>query len=148
MKKYFVTLGVLALFAIGFAASDESSENKPTAAAQDSLTETANSGQDTVEPASDSSLTGKKKEIHDAGFGRGFLFAQSPNAPKLSDTMEGAEMIDEELGNKANELFDEMAAGEYDTAYGVPTTAEDAELKEIYIKAFRKGFEAGGKINN
>ena len=85
-----------------------------------------------------SELSSKEKEIADAGAHQGTLFGMAgANNEGFSDMLDAADYI-EGINDKVDEMFKEMAGGEYDKQYGAPANAEEERLKEIYIEHFIK----------
>ena len=139
MKKYFYSMAIIAVFAIGFAASDDSSNVNEPVTNQNSISDSVVQENKPTQSTDDS-------EYAKAGYNRGFFCAQSDNAPGVADQLEASKYANDDIKQKVNDIFNEVSAREYDAQYGVPTTAEEAKHKEEYMEQFRKGFEDGVKI--
>ena len=135
MKKYFWTLSVMALFAIGFAASDDDSSSSSSSSSsqteQKQETEAERQERERQEEADRQAREQKekesqqekiKKEIAEAGYERGF-----------------------ELGFANRMLLPNEAETRYSARYGAPTNNEKMELFKIYKENFYKGYEEGKK---
>lgn len=136
MKKFFWTLVVMAVFAVGFAASDE--EDGSSADSSKTQVETKKSeNKDKIE-APKQQLSPKEKEVADAGRKRGSLFGMSADDnEELKTMLDMAEYVDG-MDEKIEKIFGEMAGNDYDNEYSAPTNAEENKLKKIYIENFIK----------
>lgn len=138
MKKYLYSVLVMALFAIGFAASDENENDKKTVVVEnvDSLaSEDEDVSKRTYEP-----LSTKEKEVAEAGSNQGTLFGMAGvNNESFSNIHDAADNMGE-LGDKYNEVLEEIAGKEYDKVYNSPTNTEEEKLKKIYIEYFIEAF--------
>ena len=135
MKKSILTVAVFALFAIGFASSDEdentSNQNPETSIQTNEETES-------VSEAEEASMTPKEQEMADAGFNKGTMFGMAGASNEgFSNMLDLADYVDG-MDDKVNELLEQMAGNEYDKEYNAPTNAEEKKLKRIYIENFIK----------
>ena len=142
MKKYFWTLSVMALFAIGFTSSDENENSSSSTTEQKQETEAERQERERQEEAErqererqeeadrqareqkekESQQEKMKKEMAEAGYERGF-----------------------ELGFANRKLLPNEAETRYSARYGAPTNNEKMELFKIYKENFYKGYEEGKK---
>lgn len=86
-------------------------------------------------------LEGEEKEFAEAGYKNGQLYGM---AGASNEGFSGMHILSEnvdELGDKMNEVIEEMASNEYDKVYDTPTNSTQRNLKKIYIKFFVKGFK-------
>lgn len=91
-----------------------------------------------VKKEQESQLSPKEKEVAEAGANQGTMFGMAgASNDGFSDMLDMADHIDG-MDDKVNEIFEEMAGGEYDKQYGAPTNAEEKKLKGIYIEHFIK----------
>ena len=94
------------------------------------------SGATKEEKSKESSISPREKEIAEAGRHQGTLFgAAGTNNNEFSAMLDMAD-LSEDMEDKVNEMFEEMAGGEYDKEYGSPSNAEEKKLKKIYIENF------------
>lgn len=106
-----------------------------TAVASDKSTQNG-SGATKEEKSKESSISPREKEIAEAGRHQGTLFgAAGTNNNEFSAMLDMAD-LSEDMEDKVNEMFEEMAGGEYDKEYGSPSNAEEKKLKKIYIENF------------
>ena len=83
-------------------------------------------------------LSSKEKEVAEAGANQGALFGMAgASNEEFSNMLDMADYVDG-MDDKVNEIFEEMAGGEYNKQYGAPTNAEEKKLKRIYIEHFIK----------
>jgi hypothetical protein len=93
---------------------------------------------DKLDKNQDPQLSPKEKEIAEAGAKQGTLFGMAgASNDSFSNMLDMADYV-EGMDEKVNEMFEEMASGEYDKQYGAPSNAEDRKLKKIYIEHFVK----------
>lgn len=123
MKKYFWTLSVMALFAIGFAASDED-ESSSSGSQMEQKQETEAERQAREQKEKESQQEKKKKEAAEAGYERGFSYGFSGE--------------DERFILHKGKAY-------YNARYGAPTDNEKMELFKIYEENLYKGYEEGKK---
>lgn len=138
MKKYFLTMATIALFAVGFAASDEeeSSSNESSAtqteqkqeteAEQKQETEAERKAREEKEQASEKEEENKKfaEFGYKLGYEKGF----------------GANYHDYETLN-----WERVARIAFTKFVGAPSTPRDKEKYDIYLQNFKKGLEEGYK---
>lgn len=140
MKKYFWTMGVVALFAIGFAASDEEESAKEQSAKSKDSTEMVDEKKESPQKEKEKpKLSPKEQSIADAGYSKGSMYGMAgagnesfSNALDMADYIEGGQ-------EQINKMLETLAGDEYDMEYHAPTTAEERKLKKIYIEYFLKG---------
>lgn len=136
MKKYFWTFAVLAIFAVGFAASDE--EESSSADTSNTQVDTKKSENKEKNEKQAQQLSPKEKEVAEAGRKRGSLFGMSAaDNEELKTMLDMAEYVDG-MDEKIEKIFGDMAGNDYDNEYGAPTNAEENKLKKIYIENFIK----------
>lgn len=140
MKKYFMTVATVALFAIGFAASDE--ENNESQQTEQKQTEQTEQKQETEaerqareqkeeaerQAREQAEKENKKKEILEqaqkAGYEKGFTVGPSSyitDDPKI------------------------YAKSYYTSRYGAPTSSEEKELYEAFVSIYLEAYEEGHK---
>ena len=129
MKKYFLTLSVMALFAIGFASSDEdessnSSSSEPQTE-QKQETEAERKAREQKKERERQAreaerAEAKKKKVAEAGYKRGY-----------------------EKGIEGSRLLPNVVNIYYTNKFGAPSNSEEKELFEIYKQNFEKGYEEG-----
>ena len=123
MKKYFITAFVMAIFTIGFTASEEDESSKNQTVKEESVTQ----------------LSPKEQEIADAGYKKGSMFGMVGSTNEdFSNMLDMADYVDG-MDEKINEMYENMAGDDYDREFGAPSTAEEKKLKKIYIDGFIKG---------
>ena len=133
MKKYFLTMATVALFAIGFAASDEeessSSESSTPQTEQKQETEAERKAREQKEEAERKEA--KKKEIAERGYKDGYELGFG-------------------LDYHQYETFDfsKMARRNYTAWYGAPSSSEEKELYDIFEQNYKRGIEEGYKAQN
>ena len=140
MKRYFWTMCVVALFAIGFAASDEEDGTKEQSAKSKESTEMVDEKKENSKKEKETSkLSPKEQAIADAAYSKGSMFGMVgadnetfSNMLDLADYVEGGE-------EQVNQMLEKLAGDEYDMEYNAPTTAEERRLKKIYVEYFIKG---------
>lgn len=136
MKKYFMTVATMALFAIGFAASDEdksssnqSDDSSKPQTEQKQETEAERQAREQKEEAERQAREQKeaadkmeklRKEVADAGYKKGY-----EEGWKGSLQLPGDE-----------EMF-------YSNKFGVPTSNEEKELFKIYKQKYEEGYKEG-----
>ena len=137
MKKYFWTLSVMALFAIGFAASDDddssnSSSSSSSQTEQKQETEAERQERERQEEAErqareqkekESQQEKKKKEVAEVGYKKGYEDGFSYTSKHLN----------------AEKII-------YNVRYGAPTNSEEMELFRIFKENYDKGFDEGHKV--
>ena len=114
MKKYFFSMVVMAIFAIGFAASDED--------------KSANSSESTIQTEQNQG-TDKKKDVEEAGYKAGY------------DT--GFEFDEFEKENYDEADYKDFARQRYSIRYGAPSSQEEKEQYDLYLNNFLKGVHDG-----
>lgn len=133
MKKYFLTMATVALFAIGFAASDEeessSSESSTPQTEQKQETEAERKAREQKEKAERKEA--KKKEIAERGYKDGY------------EAGFGLDYRQYETFN-----FSRMARRNYTAWYGAPSSSEEKELYDIFEQNYKRGIEEGYKAQN
>ena len=78
-----------------------------------------------------SELSSIEKEIAEAGAKQGAMFGMAgASNDGFSNMLDAADYI-EGMNDKVDEMFKEMAGGEYDKQYGAPVNAEEEKLKGI-----------------
>lgn len=133
MKKYFLTMATVALFAVGFAASDEeessSSESSTPQTEQKQETEAERKAREQKEEAERKEA--KKKEIAERGYKDGYELGFG-------------------LDYHQYETFDfsKMARRNYTAWYGAPSSSEEKELYDIFEQNYKRGIEEGYKAQN
>lgn len=138
MKKYLYSVLVMALFAIGFAASDEKG-NVKKAVVVENVDSLASEDED-VSKRTDEALSPKEKEVAEAGSSQGTLFGMAgANNEGFANIHDASDYMGE-MGDKYKEMLEEMAGAEYDKAYNSPTNSEEVRLRKIYIEHFLKAF--------
>lgn len=91
-----------------------------------------------AEKKQESELSPKEKKVAEAGANQGALFGMAgASNEEFSNMLDVADYV-EGMDDKVDEIFKEMAGGEYDKQYGSPTNAEEKKLKKIYIEHFIK----------
>ncbi len=133
MKKYFLTVSVMALFAIGFAASDEdessNSGSSVTQTEQKQETEAERQARERKEEAErkareqkakEERAEAKKKKVAEAGYERG-----------REKAFEGGPLLPDAVNIC------------YSNRFGTPSNSEEMELFKIYKQNFEKGYEEG-----
>jgi hypothetical protein len=136
MKKYLWTLAVLAIFAVGFAASDEEENSSVDSSSTPAQTEKSENKE--KKEKQEQQLSPKEKEVAEAGANQGSLFGMAgASNEEFSNMLDVADYV-EGMDDKVDEIFKEMAGGEYDKQYGSPTNGEEKKLKKIYIEHFIK----------
>lgn len=87
-------------------------------------------------------LSPKEQEIADAGAHQGTMFGMAgANNEGFANIHDAADNMGE-MGDKYNEMLEELAGAEYDKAYSSPTNAEEGKLRKIYIEHFLKAFNS------
>lgn len=126
---------VVALFAIGFAASDEEEGTKEQSAKSKESTEMVDEKKEKEKPK----LSPKEQTIADAAYSKGSMYGMAGAGNEtfsdmldLADYVEGGE-------EQVKQMLEKLAGDEYDMEYNAPTTAEERKLKKIYIEYFFKG---------
>ncbi|SEA64896.1 hypothetical protein SAMN04487851_11041 [Prevotella sp. tc2-28] len=127
MKKYFFTAATVALFAIGFAASDEetsssnsSSESSVPQTEQKQETEAERQAREEKERAA------KIKELEEKGYKAGYKagFSATPAIYRTTDA------------KKQGKIY-------YSAGFSTPTSEEELELCNLFAEKYEEGFEAG-----
>lgn len=133
MKKYFLTMATVALFAIGFAASDEEGSSQPgsstTQKEQKRETEAERKAREQKEMAERKEA--KKKEIAERGYKDGYELGFGLDYHQY-DTFD----------------FSKMARRNYTAWYGAPSSSEEKELYDIFEQNYKRGIEEGYKAQN
>lgn len=121
MKKYILSILTIALFAVGFAASDED-ESSSSGSQMEQKQETEAERQAREQREKESQKEKKKKEIAEAGYKKGYEdgFAYSFKNPG------DAKIV-------------------YKVRYGAPTNSEEMELFRIFEENYIKGLDEGHK---
>lgn len=127
MKKYFMTVATVALFAIGFAASDE--ENSESQQTEQQQTEQKQETEAERQAREQAKKENKKKKILERaqkeGYNNGFTIG--PESYQITDPKR-------------------TARGLYTIYYGAPTSSEEKELYEAfvstYVEAYAEGYKA------
>lgn len=122
MKKYILSILTIALFAVGFAASDED-ESSSSGSQMEQKQETEAERQAREQREKESQKEKKKKEIAEAGYKKGYEdgFAYRSKNP------DDAKIV-------------------YKVRYGAPTNSEEMELFRIFEENYNKGFDEGNKV--
>lgn len=136
MKKYFFTMATIALFAVGFAASDEeessSSESSTPQTEQKQETEAERQAREQKEEAERKAREqkeeaerkeAKKKEVAEAGYNRGY----------------------EHGFNGGSDVIGNPKTIHYTARYGAPKSNEEKELFNIWKENWQKGFDEGNR---
>lgn len=135
MKKYFLTMATLALFAIGFVASDEdessSSENANSTPQTEQKQEAEAERQEREQKEKIDKLESKKKEIAEEGYKHGYKAGFSCNYHEY-ETFH----------------WDRMARQDYTAWHEAPTSSEEKELYQIFQDNYLRGVEEGYKAQN
>lgn len=141
MKKYFMTVATVALFAIGFAASDEESnesqqteqqqtEQKQETEAERQAREEAErqareeAERQAAEEKAQKEAENKKAEVAKAGYDKGYE--------------KGFQGYKYDM-----EMYESTVKICYSAKYGNPMSEEDKELFKIYSDNFWKGYKEG-----
>ena len=121
MKKYFLTVATIALFAVGFAASDEegssSSESSTPQTEQKQETEAERNAREKKEKENRKNEVAKK--AYDKGYEKGF--------------------------NGESDIIGDPKTISYTVKYGAPKTNEEKELFNIWEENWQKGYEEGNR---
>lgn len=113
-------------------------EAEEVAEADDAVCDTIT--QDAEEQPSE--LSSREKEIADAGAHQGTLFGMAgANNEGFANIHDASDYMGE-MGDKYNEMLEEMAGSEYDKAYNSPSNSEEEKLRKIYIEHFLKAFNS------
>lgn len=113
-------------------------EAEEVAEADDAVCDTIT--QDAEEQPSE--LSSREKEIADAGTKQGAMFGMAgASNDGFSNMLDAADYVDG-MSDKVDEIFKEMAGGEYDKQYGAPANSEEEKLKGIYIEHFIKAMNS------
>lgn len=137
MKKYFLTMAVMALFAIGFTASDEeessNSESSAPKTEQKQESEADRKAREQKEEAErkakeQKEKENKKKEIAEKGYKDGYEVGFGLDWHQY-------ETFD----------FSRMARRDYTAWYGAPSSSEEKELYDIFEQNYKRGIEEGYK---
>lgn len=139
MKKYLFTALVVAIFAIGFVASDEEDSAKEQSAKVKESKEVVDKKKgSTKKKKSAPKLSPKEQAIADAGYKKGAMYGMAASSDEeysnMLDLVEGADGMEDEI----NKIWREEAGRQYDIEYNTPTTPEEEKLKNIYIENFLK----------
>lgn len=137
MRKFFLTMVTIALFAVGFAASDEEessrNEGSATQTEQKQETEAERQAREQKEEAEreareqkekEEQQENKKKEVAEYGYKRGYEY--------------GFEGQSDVIGSPKTIIFTNK--------YGAPTNSEEKELFIIFRENFDKGYTEGNKM--
>lgn len=121
MKKYILSILTIALFAVGFAASDED-ESSSSGSQMEQKQETEAERQAREQREKESQKEKKKKEIAEAGYKKGYEdgFAYPSRNP-----------------------YDAKIV--YKVRYGAPTNSEEMELFRIFEENYNKGRDEAHK---
>lgn len=121
MKKYILSILTIALFAVGFAASDED-ESSSSGSQMEQKQETEAERQAREQREKESQKEKKKKEIAEAGYKKGYEdgFAFTSKDP------DDARIV-------------------YKVRYGAPTNSEEMELFRIFEENYNKGRDEAHK---
>lgn len=127
MKKYFMTVATMALFAIGFAASDEekssnsSSESSKPQTEQKQESEAERKAREEKEEAERKEAIKKEiaEEAYNSGYGYGF--------------------------NGSSDIIGNPKTISYTTRYGAPQSNEEKELFNIWKENWQKGYDEGNR---
>ena len=125
MKIYILSILTIALFAVGFAASDEdesSSSGSQMEQKQETEAEAEAERQAREQREKESQKEKKKKEIAEAGYKKGY-----------------------EDGFSSTYKDPDYARIVYNVRYGAPTNSEEMELFRIFEENYNKGFDEGHK---
>lgn len=132
MKKYFWTLAVLTVFAIGFAASDEkesSIEDSSSSSVQTEVTE------DQEQKNEQTSKKSKRDEIRDLGFNDGVKFGRNDKGDALRSYVQ----MGSTLENGLNHIQHVVAKVAYKEDYGDDISDE---LLAEYCEQFIEGYKS------
>lgn len=121
MKKYILSILTIALFAVGFAASDED-ESSNSGSQMEQKQETEAERQAREQREKESQQEKKKKEVAEAGYKIGYEYGFT----RYSKPTGGANIS-------------------YKNRFGAPTNSEETELFKIFKENYDKGFEDGQK---
>lgn len=121
MKKYFLTLATVTIFAIGFAASDEDGSSNSSSSSPAPQTE-----QKQESPAE--KLAQKKKEVEEKAYKAGYSHGlrQGPVSYSHDNPKDAARIY-------------------FNTAYGIPSSSEEKELLNLFLEHYVKGYHDGYK---
>ena len=135
MKKCFLTLATIALFAIGFAASDEdessSNEGSNSAPQTEQKQETEAERQAREQKEKKEQMEKKKKEIAEEGYKHGYKAGFTCNYHEY-ETFH----------------WDRLARQDYSAWHGAPSSSEEKELYDIFEQNYLRGVEEGYKAQN
>lgn len=133
MKKYFLTMAVVALFAIGFAASDEeeSSNSESSAPKTEQKQESEADRKAREQKEKEKQQEKKKKQIAEEGYKHGYEAGFSCNYHEYERFH-----------------WDRMARQDYTAWHDAPTSSEEKELYQIFEKNYLRGVEEGYKAQN
>ena len=131
MKKYFLTMATIALFAIGFAASDEdespnssSSSGSQTEQKQESEVERQAREQKEKKDQQENKKKEIEKKAYEAGYRHGL--SQGPVTYSQDDPKDAARIY-------------------YNTYYGIPSSSEEKEMHNLFLEHYVKGYHDGYK---
>jgi hypothetical protein len=135
MKKYFLTMVVMAIFAIGFTASDEESSSSNSSSSS-STTQVEEKQETQVEEKQETEAerqareererAAKIKELEDKGYQAGYKagFAATPTQYRRADA------------KKQGKIY-------YSAGFNTPTSEEELELCNLFAEKYAEGYEAG-----
>lgn len=118
MKKYILSILTIALFAVGFAASDGDEGSQ-----MEQKQETEAERQAREQREKESQKEKKKKKVAEAGYKKGY-----------------------EDGFSSTSKYPDDAKIFYTIRYGAPTNSEEMELFRIFEENYNKGFDEGHKV--
>lgn len=132
MKKYLFTVIVMAIFAIGFAASDETESSNADSSSSSNSTEQTENREHKEEQAPKKS---KKDEIRELGFNDGVKFGYSDRGDALRSYVQMGSTLEKGLDHIQNVI----AKVAYKEDYG--DNISDELLNE-YCKQFIEGYKS------
>ncbi len=133
MKKSILTVAVLALFAIGFVASDEEEQSNKTTSPTPQTEQKKESA--TKEKQKQAPQKSKKDEIRELGFNDGVNFGYSDKGNALREYVQMGQTLD----NGLNHIQNVIAKVAYKEDYGDDISDE---LLDEYCKQFIEGYKS------
>lgn len=140
MRRFAFTVIVLAIFTIGFTASDDkiTKEQSLDAVNSEEVVEEKESCVNLGEEK-DGRLSPIEQEIADAGYKAGSLMGlMGGSIEGLSDMIKTANYMDA-MSNNSGETIRKIAGDQYDTEYQAPSNTKEEDLKKIYVDNYVRG---------
>lgn len=133
MKKYLFTVMVMTIFAIGFAASDETESSNASSSSSPTATEQTESKEQKKEQAPPKKS--KKDEIRELGYNDGVQFGRSDRGDALRSYVQMGSTLDEGLKH----IQHVIARVAYKEDYGDDISDE---LLDEYCEQFIEGYKS------